>query len=913
LNESSAQAITTAKTWNLMLKANKKIRPKILAIDDKKENLLALEAVLDDFDCDLYCVTSGDAGLKLVLEHEFALALLDVQMPKMNGFEVAGLIRGIKKSKYLPIIFVTALNQHPAYQFKGYEAGAVDFLFKPFDPKILKSKVDIFLELYRSKQLIENQKLELEEKLKILEKTKKAAEAANQTKSDFLSIMSHEIRTPMNAIMGFTQLVLKTELNSKQSLFLEKIQYSANNLLVIINDILDFSKIEAGKLNLEAMEFALEPAIANIASQEMLKTQKKGLELLFYIEPEVPTTLIGDSLRLGQVLLNLLSNAIKFTDKGQVLMTVKTEKTTDTDILLQFSIQDTGIGLSEQQIANLFQPFTQADPSTTRKYGGTGLGLSICHRLVEMMDGRLWVDSEPGKGSTFHFTAQFKAGKKRDQEKFLPPELEGLRILLVDDNLTALKLLKRMLEVKDFQITACAHPDEALREMKQAVDEGQPYDMAILDWGLPKMNGTDLAKKIQEYPGLTEKPKVILVSASSNEEIENKTKGGWDGILLSKPVSSSALFNAMVVLFKKQESEADPVRKISIDESDHVKQIAGASILLVEDNNINQELALELLKNAGVQAQVANNGVEALGMLKKKAFDGVLMDVEMPEMDGLTATCEIRKQKKFKKLPIIAMTANVLAKHRKAAEKAGMNDYIVKPINEQELLSTMAKWIKPMGFIEQEQVGQPRSLGKEGNMEIPEIEGIDVKAGLAIAQENQTLYRRLLGMFRDGQRDFVERFQAAQKNGDMKTLKRIAHTLKGVAGNVGAKKVQEVALKLERDCEEHRPETEIEVRLEKVEQALLPVIASLDELDASHGETTDGAADASPYELKEQLKDLAQLLIRSDTIALDFVEPMPDQPGAQAYSFQLTELKEKIHNYEFDAALELIGNLTETL
>ena len=717
----------------------------------------------------------------------------------------------------------------------------------------------------------------------------------------------------MNAIMGFTQLVLKTELNSKQSLFMEKIQYSANNLLVIINDILDFSKIEAGKLSLETMEFPLESLIANIASQEMLKTQKKGLELLFYIEPEVPPNLIGDSLRLGQVLLNLLSNAIKFTDKGQVLLTVKVENTTGDKILLRFSIQDTGIGLSEQQVSNLFQPFTQADPSTTRKYGGTGLGLSICHRLVELMDGRLWVDSEPGKGSTFHFTAQFRAGKKMSEERLLPPELEGLRILLVDDNPTALKLLKRMLEVNNFQITACAHPDEALRKMKQSVNEQQPYYLAILDWGLPKMKGTDLAKQIQEYPGLSEKPKVILVSASSNEEIENKTKGGWEGALLSKPISYSDLFNTMISLFSDKNSKERLPRELSEVKTEHARQIAGASILLVEDNNINQELALELLKNAGVQAQVANNGLEALGMLKKKNFDGVLMDVEMPEMDGLTATCEIRKQKKFAKLPIIAMTANVLTKHRKAAEKAGMNDYIVKPINEQELLSTMAKWIKPMKFIDPEQVDQSKSPGEEGNMEILDIEGIDVKAGLAIAQENQALYRKLLGMYRDGQRDFVARFQEAQKDGDMKTLKRIAHTLKGVSGNVGAKKVQEAALKLEKDCEEHRPVTEIEVRLEKVEQVLTPVIASLDKLDETQGEASGSVADTNPEELKEQLKDLAQLLIRSDTIALDYVEPMPDQPGVEAYSFQLTELKDKIHNYEFDAALEMIGNLTDTL
>lgn len=342
----------------------------------------------------------------------------------------------------------------------------------------------------------------------------------------------------------------------------------------------------------------MESVIGDMASQELLKTQKKGLELLFYIEPDVPPNLLGDPLRLGQVLLNLLSNAIKFTDKGQVLMIVKKEKDAGTDTLLRFSIQDTGIGLSKQQIENLFQPFTQADPSTTRKYGGTGLGLSICHQLVEMMDGRLWVDSEPGKGSTFHFTAKFKPGTKSSQQKILPPELKGLRILVVDDNPTALKLMTRMLGLKNFQITGCTHPDDALREMQKAVDEGSPYGLAILDWRLPKMKGTDLAKKLVEFPGLTEPPKIILVSASSQEEIENKTEGGWEGTLLSKPISHSVLFNTMVSAFKGKESETHRARELSEDESVNVKQIAGASILLVEDNNINQELALELLKNA---------------------------------------------------------------------------------------------------------------------------------------------------------------------------------------------------------------------------------------------------------------------------------------------------------------------------
>jgi signal transduction histidine kinase/ActR/RegA family two-component response regulator len=892
-----------------MPKNNKMVKSKILVIGDKRENHLPLETLLDGLECSLLYATSGDEGLKLILEHDFALVLMDVQKPEMNGFDVAKMMRGTNKFKYPPIIFITELNEQKEYEFKGYEAGAVDVLIKPLDPKIIKSKVGIFLDLFRDKQIIENQKLELQEKVKALQEAKETAEAANQSKSDFLSIMSHEIRTPMNAILGFTRLILKTELETKQSEFLKKIKSSADNLLTIIDDILDFSKIEAGKLSLETVEFALEEILGDMANKEVLKTQNKGLELLIYTEPSVPNNLYGDPLRLGQVLLNLLSNAIKFTDQGHVVLAVKKEKQMGNEILLRFSIQDTGVGLSEQEISNLFQPFAQADSSITRKYGGTGLGLSICRQLVEMMGGQLWVDSEPDKGSTFHFTAMFKVNKNADNKRILPPELKGLRVLLVDDNPTALELMKRMLGVNNFKVTDCMTPEDGLREVKRAVEEGHPYDLAILDWRLPRMRGAELAKEIHQHSGTSEKPKIIMVSACSQDEVQRS----WEGTFLSKPVNLSDLFNTLVSIFVRQKSKTTHIQSDPVFMNGHARELSGACVLVVEDNVINQELILELLKTVGVLARVAHNGKEALGMLQTEPFDGVLMDMQMPEMDGLTATREIRKQEKFKNLSIIAMTANVMAKDRKAAMDAGVTDYITKPIQEEDLFAAIAKWIKPSGLVPQSLLQQLEYHPAKEEMELPVLEDIDIGRGLAITQENRALYRKLLCMFRDGQKDFISRFRAAQENEDMSTLERLAHTLQGVAGNIGAKKIQEAAFDLEKVCMEERPTIEVEVRLEVVEQALLPVISSLEVLQNVPGKKDSRKTAIDATELKAQLKDLAQLLLRSDTMALDYVHPMPRLVGIEDYHSQLIELKEMVYGYEFEAALELIEKLTRQL
>jgi len=531
---------------------------------------------------------------------------------------------------------------------------------------------------------------------KSLAKAKEIAESANRYKSEFLANMSHEIRTPMNAIIGMSYLALQTGLDSKQHNYINKVHTAAESLLGIINDILDFSKVEAGKIEIENIAFYLEDVYANLANIIGLKAEEKDIELLFDTANNVPMALKGDPLRLGQIITNLSNNAVKFAEYGEIIISTQLEQQLGNDVLLHFSISDSGIGMTAEQQQKLFKAFSQADGSTTRKYGGTGLGLSISKKLTELMNGTIWVESKLGEGSTFHFTAQFEL---QEEDKYLQSikssELSKLQILVIDDNKYILDIIANILKRYQVKVVLAETGLQALDKL--AEDNNQSFDLILVDAFMPEMDGINCIQKIQAlYQSAP--PCILMASPYVNEQLsEQSAQINADiKVMLSKPIFPLSLLDAM--------GQALNCKIVSISgESlrDNTQQknkqlLGGAQVLLVDDNEVNQELAIELLRQAGISVAVANHGQEALDYLNRnKQFDGILMDVQMPVMDGYTATQKIRQQDKFKELPIIAMTANVMPADRKKTLEAGMNAHIAKPINIQELYAVMAKWIKP--------------------------------------------------------------------------------------------------------------------------------------------------------------------------------------------------------------------------
>ena len=527
-----------------------------------------------------------------------------------------------------------------------------------------------------------------------MKQAQELAEEAAKTKSDFLANMSHEIRTPMNAIIGMAHLALKTDMTPRQRDYVKKIHNSGQHLLGIINDILDFSKIEAGKLNVEHTDFELDKLLDNVANLVSEKTTAKGLELVFDIAPDVPRHLIGDSLRMGQVLINYANNAVKFTEQGEVDIIMNVQERLDNEVVLWCGVRDTGIGLTEEQMGRLFQSFQQADTSTTRKYGGTGLGLSISKKLAELMGGEVGVTSEHGKGSTFWFTARLGIGSQKQRNLIPDPDLRGRHVLVVDDNENARTVLGDLLMTMSFKVEEVGAGKTAIEQVRDKAGTPEAFEIVFLDWQMPGMDGIETAEKIQAL-GLDKPPHLVMVTAYGREEVMNAAHAAGIEDVLIKPVNASLLFDtAMRMLGAEvtdQRSAGDAPSLLLED----MAMLKGARILLVEDNDLNQEVASEILRDAGFVVDIADNGQIAVNMVAQAAYDIVLMDMQMPVMDGVTATIEIRKNESFNELPIVAMTANAMQQDKDRCLAAGMVDFITKPIQPDELWAALGRWIKP--------------------------------------------------------------------------------------------------------------------------------------------------------------------------------------------------------------------------